>query len=81
MSKNTDLRQLLDGEAAERPDGWDCLGSERTLFVPYHITKDAAQALLLCKLRGLVTAKLNAMDREAAWAAYMLTVPTPELTN
>jgi hypothetical protein len=83
MKKNTEheLQQLLDGEAAVRPDGFDVLACSRTLFVPYHVTQDAAAALLICKLRGLVTAKLFAMDPARAWCLYMTTVPEPEQSN
>ena len=75
------LRQLLDGEAAVRPDGWDCNARDKTLFVPYRVAADEVTALLLCRQSGLITSKLLAMDPARAWCLYLTTVPTPELAN
>jgi hypothetical protein len=42
---------------------------------------DAAEALLLCREQGLITAKMSRMDPEMAWIIYRLTLPRPELLN
>lgn len=56
-------------------------GDDRVLFVPYSTTTDMAQALLLCRHRGLVAAKLNAMPPAMAWCVYFLTLARREDAN
>ena len=72
---------ILDGEAQPVRGGWDCIGCGRTLFVPDWMAADAAEALLLCREQGLITAKMSRMDPEMAWIIYRLTLPRPELLN
>lgn len=75
------VSEVLDGECDCRRDGFDALTETRKLFVPYSVTACAEEALVVCKLRGLVKAKLDAMDWETAWTTYMLTLPTHEPQN
>jgi hypothetical protein len=72
---------ILDGEANAVRGGWDCIGRGKTLFVPSWMVADAAEALLLCRQQGLLTAKLNRMNPETAWIIYRLTLPRPEPVN
>lgn len=72
---------ILDGEANAVRGGWNCIGCGRTLFVPAWMVCDAAEALLLCREQGLLTAKLNRMNPEMAWIIYRLTLPRPEPVN
>jgi hypothetical protein len=72
---------VLDGQAELVRGGWDCLGCGRTLFVPAWMVRGAAEALLLCRGQGLLTAKLNRMNPEMAWIIYRLTLPRPEPVN
>jgi hypothetical protein len=81
MANDTELRIVLDGEAACRGDGWDCHARDKTLFVPYRVAADEVTALLLCGQYGLIMNKLLAMDPARAWCLYLTTVPTPELAN
>lgn len=75
------VSEVLDGDCAVRPDGFDAETETRRLFVPYSVTTCSAEALVVCKLRGLVTAKLDAMYWETAWTTHMLTLPTQEPQN
>jgi hypothetical protein len=73
---------VLDGEVRPTGDGFDCVGSGKALFVPYHCcATDPTHAMLLCRQSGLVTSKLNAMDPARAWVVYLLTPPRPEPVN
>jgi hypothetical protein len=72
---------VLDGEATCVRGGWDCIGCGRTLFVPDWMVGDACGALVLCKLQGLLTAKMIKMDPVKAWIIYRLTLPRPEPIN
>jgi hypothetical protein len=73
--------EVLDGEVRPVRGGWDCIGCGRTLFVPAWMVRDGAEALLLCREQGLITAKFNRMRPEMAWIIYRLTLPRPEPLN
>jgi hypothetical protein len=45
------------------------------LFVPYAATRDPAQALLLCKLQGLLRDKLAVLDPARRDVIYQTTRP------
>ncbi|MGA2257661.1 MAG: hypothetical protein ABSG53_23620 [Thermoguttaceae bacterium] len=80
-NNNREVLDVLDGEVNRAPNGFDCIGCGKTLFVPYGVTTDVATALLLCRQSGLCAEKLNAMDPARAWIVYLLTLPRPELLN
>jgi hypothetical protein len=69
-----DVRELLDGEVERRASGFDCATAERVLYIPFSLTRDPAQALLVCRQSGLLRAKLDAMDRDTAHLLYQTTV-------
>jgi hypothetical protein len=77
-------REVLDGEVTSRLGGFhaetaatDC----RELYVPYHITKCDAEALLICREHGLLKSKLESMTPEAEAYAYYTTIAQRELEN
>lgn len=71
-----ELRTLLDGEAIPHAGGFDAVTEHRAMWVPFTVTRDPAQALAICRERGLLLAKLNAMDPEAADMVYATTIAT-----
>jgi hypothetical protein len=73
--------EVLDGEVRPTCAGFDCVGSGKALFVPYHCCADPTHAMLLCRQSGLVTAKLNRMRPDRAWVVYLLTLPRPDPAN
>jgi hypothetical protein len=75
------LRNLLDGEVERRVDGFDCTTAARTLFVPYNVTRDVATALAICKERGLLIEKLEAMTAAQADVLFATTIAQPLAEN
>jgi hypothetical protein len=55
--------------------------AERQMFVPFSLTRDPAQALLLCRQQGLLRTKIEGMNREDAELLYNTTVVTHATEN
>jgi hypothetical protein len=75
--------EVLNGDAHPGSRGFNLrtYGEDRMLFVGYGVTRDMAEALLLCRHGGVLSKKFNAMEPAAAWCAYFLTLARPEAVN
>jgi hypothetical protein len=58
-----DVASVLDGDQNAGVFGFraETFGEGRCMYIPYSTTRDMSSALLLCRERGLIAAKLNAM--------------------
>jgi hypothetical protein len=45
------------------------------MFVPFSFADEAAEALAVTKMHGLVSEKLNRMPADMAWVLYLTTLP------
>lgn len=75
------LRQVLDGQVTRRAAGFAAESCDRIMFIPFETTCDAAVALVITKMQGLISAKLDKMEPEAADILYATTLPLPDSEN
>jgi hypothetical protein len=75
------LREFLDGEAHREKFGFLCETAERFLHVPFRVTDSPLAALLLCRERGLLRAKLDKMVVEDTDYLAATTLVKPTLEN
>jgi hypothetical protein len=78
---NVELRMELDGQVERRPLGFNAETASRRMFIPYRVTTCPATALAICKSRGLLASKLDAMTADAREVLLALTLPKRELDN
>jgi hypothetical protein len=75
------LCQVLDGQVTRRAAGFAAESCDRVMFIPFETTCDAAVALVITKMQGLISAKLDKMEPEAADILYATTLPLPDSEN
>lgn len=51
------------------------------LYIPFSVTDNWDEALLLCRHRGLVASKLNSMTPARAWCVYYTTLAAADVQN
>jgi hypothetical protein len=78
---HSDLRRFLDGEVERTASGFNATTEARRMFVPFSFADDAAEALTVTKMHGLVAEKLNRMPADMAWVLYLTTLPPPAEEN
>jgi hypothetical protein len=69
---DAELRMELDGQLDRTPLGFNAETDSRRMFIPYRVTTCPATALAICKARGLLASKLDAMTADASWAVYLM---------
>lgn len=76
-----ELRELLDGECHRCGGYFHAITSDRQMLIPITRTTCPATALAICKREGLVSAKLVALDKDAAAILLATTLPVPTWIN
>ena len=73
----------MNGDANPGSRGFraETYGEDRVLYIPFSVTDNWDEALLLCRHRGLVASKLNSMTPARAWCVYYTTLAAADVQN